>query len=250
MLVALAASAADVTRHDDDHTAAGKALAGIQLAIAEILKAENATSSGPAEYKAAAQRAIEALEGAHDARPDSPGDARGAIGRIEHLLDRRADRPWEPVLEGVLVNIQAAVAHLRDASDARSLTAFDVDASRALENLEIAQGRTSDYDVLGGMFGAVANTELAVPSGAKLLDACGVPHEPGYGVYRGYLAYRAVPLSAGTRPVPVSGGENIRIVGNMLVIYTAAAPLVHRQCEARASDVSGGHAPTGGVASR
>jgi hypothetical protein len=250
MLIALCASAADVAQRDDDHTATVKALAGIQVAIAEIIKAENATSSGPAEYKAASQRAIDALEGAHAPRSDGSGNASGAIGRIEHLLDRRADRPWEPVLDGVLVNIRAAVAHLQDAGDAHSLTAFDAAASRALENLEVAQGRTNDYGVLGGMFGAVANTELAVPPGASLLDGCSVPHEAGYGLYRGYLAYRAVQLGRGTQLIPASGGENIRISGNLLVIYTAAAPLVQQRCEARTSDSSGSHAPTGGVASR
>jgi polar amino acid transport system substrate-binding protein len=228
MAVALTASADDARR--DDHTAATRAVEHIKQAIAEILKAEDATSSGPAEYKQAARRALEALQGGDTAKRANPGEPSGAIDEIEHLLDRREDRPWEPVLEGTLANIRAAVGHLTDAGDARSLSAFDSAASQALENLEVALGRGSEYGVLGGMFGALANTELAVPPTARLLDGCSTPHEAGYGVYRGYLAYRAVPLHDAGQPIPAAGAQTIRMRGNMLVIYTAAAPLVQSQC--------------------
>lgn len=232
LMVALAACAADAAQHGDDHTATLEVLAGIQTAIADITSAENGQWSGPAQYKAAVSRALATLEGANGDPRESARDAGGAIGRIEHLLDRQDEEPWEPILEGALVNIRAAVASLRDASDSRSLDDFNLAATQALESLEVAQGRTSDPGVLGGMSGAAANTVLAVPSGAKSLDGCRLPQEAGYGVRDGYLAYRALPLPKDrTQLVAVSGGENIRLSGDMLVIYTAAAPLVQQRCE-------------------
>jgi polar amino acid transport system substrate-binding protein len=231
LVIALDSTAADVVQHGDDHAVTVEALADIQSAITEIVKAENASWSGPETYKASARRAIDALEGGDPAARNGAGDRHGAIGRIEHLLDRGDNRPWEPVLDGVLVNLRAAVANLHDAGNARSLDDFGAAASRALEDLEMAQGKANDYGVLGGMLGAVANTELAVPSSAKSLNGCSVPHEAGYGVYRGYLAYRAVSLDKGRAGlIPTSGGERIRVNGDLVVIYTSAAPLVQQQC--------------------
>jgi len=243
--VALAASAASgagpaaggtVAQPGNDYAAAAQTLADVRSAIAEIVRAEGAPWTGPAEYKAAAHRALFVIVGDEPARPDAAAEAAnaangGAIGRIEHLLDRQEDRPWEPVLEGALANLRSAAAHLRDAGDTRSLDDFNEAESLALENLEVAQGRPSDPGVLGGLSGAAANTELAVPPGGRSLDGCSLPHEAGYGVRDGYLAYRAVPVSKGrAQLVPLSGGENMRIAGNLVVIYTAAAPLVQQRC--------------------
>ena len=231
--VALAAFAADGSPRDGDYQASVDTLSDIRSAIAEITRATGAPWSGPDQYRASAQRALVMLEGAAAAGGDAAASG-GTMGRIEHLLDREEARPWEPVMEGVLANLRSAAAHLQDAGSTRSLDDFNEAMSLALENLEVAQGRPGDPGVLGGAAGAAANTELAVPPGAKSLDGCRVPREPGYGVHDGYLAYRAVPVSQGrARLVPLSGGEDVRVAGDMLVIYTAAAPLVKQQCERR-----------------
>lgn len=231
--VALAAVAADaaqgtpVMQHDSDYAATVESLSGIRSAIAEITRATGAPWSGPEQYKASARRALVVLQG-----DDATAVSGGTMGHIEHLLDRQEARPWEPVLEGALANLRSATAHLQDAGSARSLDDFNEAMSLALENLEVAQGRPGDPGVLGGVSGAAANTELAVPPGAKSLDGCRVPHEAGYGVRDGYLAYRAVPLSQSRAQfVPLAGGENLRVAGDLLVIYTAAAPLVKQRCE-------------------
>jgi hypothetical protein len=236
--IALAAPAADRTQHltqrDSDYTATVGILTDIGSAIAEITRATGAPWSGPEQYKAAAQRVLVVLQGTGDTPSDGEQASAngGAMGHIERLLDREEARPWEPVLEGALANLRSAVAHLRDAGDTRSLDDFNAAMSLALENLEVAQGRPGDLGVLGGVSGAAANTELAVPPRAKSLDGCRLPREPGYGLHDGYLAWRAVPLSAGrSQSVPLAGGQSARIVGDLLVIYTAAAPLVNQQCE-------------------
>ncbi|HTH62979.1 MAG TPA: hypothetical protein VL689_22860 [Paraburkholderia sp.] len=230
--VALAASAAGaVTTRASDYTATVDTLSDIRSAIAEITRASGAPWSGPDQYKASAKRVLVILQGTGGAELEGNSTG-GAMGRIEHLLDRQEERPWEPVMEGVLANLRAAVGHLQDAGSVRSLDDYTEAMSLALENLEVAQGRPGDIGVLGGVTGAATNTELAVPPGAKSLDGCRLPHEAGYGVHGGYLAYRAVPLSQGREQVvPLSGGENIRVAGDLLVIYTAAAPLVKQQCE-------------------
>jgi hypothetical protein len=230
--VALAAFAADETQRADDHTATIQTLSDIRSAIAEITSASGASWTGPEQYKAAAQRVLVILQGPTGSQQDDPASTGGAMGRIEHLLDRKEDLPWEPVLEGALANLRAASAHVQDAGDSRSLDDFTEAMSLALENLEVAQGRPGDPGVLGGVQGAVANTELAIPAHAKSLDGCSVPREAGYGVHDGYLAYRAVPLGQSrAQSVPLAGGDNVRIAGDLLVIYTAAAPLVKQRCE-------------------
>ncbi len=237
VLFALAGSASAATV--SDHAAAVAALHDIKTAIATITGAENAAASGPASYKLAAQSAINALVGEHDrqfmASVRNPGDAAGAIGQVNHLLDRRANPPFVPALHGVLVNALAAVGHLQDARKARGLTAFEVASSRALEDLDVAQGRASEYDVLGGMEGAIANTGLGVPAGAAILNGCAAPGKAGYGVSHGWLVWRAVKL--GGAPIPDAGAAVIRKDGNMVVFYTAAAPMVRHLCDTHAAAV-------------
>jgi len=231
--VALAAHAADETQQARDYAATVEILSDVRTAIADITTASGAPWSGPQQYKAAVGRVLVVLEGdkPEQSEPDNAGSG-GVMGRIEHLLDRAEDRPWEPVMEGALANLRAATLHLHDAADTRSLDDFNEAMSAALENLEVAQGRPGEPGVLGGISGAAANTELAIPPHAKVLDGCRAPHEAGYGVRDGYLAYRAVPLAqVRSQAVPAGGGDNLRIAGDLLVIYTAAAPLVNRHCE-------------------
>lgn len=220
-----------------DHARAQSALSGIRAAITTIMDAENATVSGPVSYKAAAHSAINALvgTGSHrfDPHVDNPGDKTGAIGQVNHLLDRVANPPFVPVLHGVLINLQAAAADLDDAINARSLTKYELYASRALEALEIAEGRPGSYDVLGGMVGAIANTELGVPEGAPHADGCAVPQAPGYGMWQGWLVWHAIDwhaVASGAAPIATNGAASIRKENSMLVLYTPAAPMVQHHC--------------------
>jgi mono/diheme cytochrome c family protein len=221
-----------------DHDQAVGALSDIQSAINMITNAEAATTSGPASYKNPAQSAINALVGAQDAAFSSdapnPGDAQGAIGHINQLLDRDNAPPWVPDLHGVLVNAQAAVGSLQDAMAAKDLDAYEVSASEALANLELAEGRPSEYGALGGMVGALANTELAVTNASIVVNGCTAPQHAGFGVYQGYLAYRAIPVSALSQSgIDNPGGSTIKRNAGMILFYSAAAPLVEKLCTAQ-----------------
>ena len=110
-------------------------------------------------------------------------------------------------------------------------TAYQLSASQALTDLEVAEGRASEYDALGGMSGALANTALAVTNGATVENGCIAPQHAGFGMYQGYLSYRAVPLaSIGSAGIDNPGGAKIRLHNGMLVFYTAAAPQVVQMC--------------------
>ena len=215
-----------------DHAQAEAALSDIKAAVTTIMAAEDDTSSGPTDYMRAARRAINVLVGIHDdaydAHVGSPGDSTGAEGHVNHLLDREANPPFVPMLHGVLVNLLSAVQSLQDALHAKGLSHYEINASQALEALEIAEGRADSYDVFAGMEGAIANTELGIPGHAPTHDGCAVPKEPGYGVWRGWLVWHAVPLDGAA--VPVAGSSIVKKVGSMLVFYTPAAAMVHHLC--------------------
>ena len=218
-----------------DHQQAVDALTDIQSSIKAITAAEEAVSSGPQSYKDAARSAINALVGTQDAafstQAANPGDAAGAIGHVNQLLDRDDTPPWVSDLHGVLVNAQAAVSQLQDAVASDDLDSYELSASQALADLEIAEGRPSEFGALGGMIGAIANTELAVTDGASIENGCAAPQHAGFGVYQGYLAFRAIPVSAiSGGGIDNPGGTNIRRQGTMLVFYSAAAPVVQKLC--------------------
>lgn len=238
----VAASAASATPdYAADHKAALGSLADIKAAIATIMAAENSMASGPDSFKAAAHSAINALVGAkdkaYDASVKNPGDEDGVIGHVGHLLDRRANPPWVPALHGVLVNATAAVAHLQDALKAKGLDDYEVDVSKALADLEVAQGRPGQYDVLGGMSGAIANTALGVPAKSAIENACAAPSRAGVGVYRGFIAWRAVKLADLGNGMRNPGGTSISRSGDLVVFETAAKPEVDHLC-ARAATKS------------
>jgi polar amino acid transport system substrate-binding protein len=220
-----------------DHVQAVAALTDIRAAITAIIHAEDATTSGPASYKTAAASAIDALVGSQDdafnAQVANPGDAAGAIGHVNRLLDRESNPPWVPDLHGVLVNAQAAVSMLQDANNAHDLDRYELAASQALTDLEVAEGRASEYDSLGGMSGALANTALAVTNGSAVENGCMAPQHAGFGLYQGYLTYHAVPLSSvGNAGIDNPGGTKIRTHDGMLVFYSAAAAQVQQMCGA------------------
>jgi mono/diheme cytochrome c family protein len=221
--------------YEADHAQAVAALTDLQAAITTIMHAEEATSSGPGSYKTAAASAINALVGSQDAafnaQAPNPGDAAGAIGHVNQLLDRVSSPPWVPGLHGVLVNAQAAVSALQDAGKADDLDGYELSSSQALTDLVVAEGHAGGYDSLGGLSGALANTALAVTDGAAVENGCTAPQRAGFGVYQGYLSYRAVPLSSiGSAGIDNPGGAKIRLHGGLLVFYTAAAPQVVQMC--------------------
>ncbi len=220
-----------------EHARAAAALADIKIAITTIMAAENGTTSGPANYVQAAQSAINALVGSKDPAFDphvpNPGDATGSMGQVNALLDQTATPPYVPALHGVQINELAAVAYLQEAVKARGLNAFQTASSSALENLEVAEGRTSQYDVLGGMLGAIANTTLAVPDGAPTADGCAAPKAVGYGIHHGWLVWHAV--KPGALSIPATGTASVKKENGMLVLYTAAAPMVQHHCATHAA---------------
>jgi polar amino acid transport system substrate-binding protein len=236
----LAASAAHAASANA-HTGALAALADTRAAIAEIVAAEDHVVTGPAFYRRHAQRAVNALVGERDPAFDktsgNPGDAAGAIGRVNAMLDRRDNPPWVDSLHGVQVNLMAAVARLRDALEARQLEDYQFDVTSALLSLQAVVGRPTQLGVFGGLTGALATTTLGVPEGALQVSACAPnTRAPAYGVEGGYLAFVAVPASAGTATLPEDFGSlDVRLEGNRLVVYTAARPLVAALCSKRSA---------------
>jgi polar amino acid transport system substrate-binding protein len=134
------------------------------------------------------------------------------------------------------LRIRAALAHLSDASHARDLMTYAVSSSRALSYLLVARGRPTELGVFGGIEGVLANTTLGVPAGAKVEDACASPSAiPAYGVHGGYLAWVAVPANAGTYQLAEStGGRSVVVRNGVILLSTAAAALVERECNSKA----------------
>jgi polar amino acid transport system substrate-binding protein len=226
---------------DDDHAQALAALADVRAAIAELVEVDASYATDRNVYRRASQRAINALAGAHgegyEASPGSPGDAAGAIGHVDALLDRKENPVWADPLHGAEANMRAAVAHLHDSLKARELMDYEISASRALTYLEVALGRPTDLGVLGGLEGALANTELGVPEGAARQDGCAAPTSaPSYGAHGGYLAWVALPASDGNHSLAENpGGLDISVGNGIVTLRTAAAALVAKSCASHAS---------------
>lgn len=224
---------------NDPHTLANAALQDLRAAISDIVAAETATSTGPAEYLHDAQRAVNALVGRQSdgyvAKDGSGGDAAGVLGRLDTLLDRADSPPWVDAIHGVQANTRAAVGSLDDALHARGLGGFEVAVSKALLNLQVALGRADEPDVLGGLLGAMASTQLGVPATAQVLDACAAPTRPGYGMHGGYWLWRAVRLSGRNQTLRNYAGATIHRNGDMLIFDTPAAQLAQARCVAHAT---------------
>ncbi len=255
-----AAPAHDDSRMPADRSTAQAALTDIKAAIQAIVAAEDDSATGPASYKMRAQQAINALVGQDDdaykpvatQSPASqssgwkPADQAGAIGDINHLLDRAASPPWVPTLHGVTANIQAAVARLQEAQTAKGLMAYQIAISQSLISLEVAEGRRGEIGALGGMRGAIENTTLAVPGDAKLVDGCAAPKlAPAYGVHAGYLLYRTIPLQRGgqtgqpaTWTIANPGGSTIAAHNGFLVFNLPESAMRHQLCAVAKSDTS------------
>jgi len=239
------AAAQDVGTTGGDHQAAVAALSDVKAAIATIVTADASYATDRNVYHRASQRAINALEGTrgpdYQAEPGNPGDPAGAIGHIDALLDRAATPVWAAPLHGAEANLRAAVAHLQDSQHARELMDYELSVSRALAYLEVAQGRPTETGVLAGLEGALANTVLGVPAGAQMADGCAAPPDaPAFGTHDGYVAWVTVPAGEGTHTLAENlGGTDVTVHGDMIVLHTAAAPLVAQRCSAHA----GGTAP-------
>ncbi len=220
----------------DDHQAAVAALTDVKAAIAALVAADASYATDRNVYHRASQRAINALEGARGpeylAAPGTPGDEQGAIGHIDALLDRAATPVWAAPLHGAEANLRAAVAHLQDSLHARELMDYELEASRALGYLEVAQGRPTETGVLAGLEGALANTVLGVPAGARTVDACAAPpDQPAFGTKNGSIAWITIPAGEGTHALAENpGGTDVTVQGGVIVLHTAAAALVAQAC--------------------
>ena len=224
----------------DDHQQATAALQGLQATIDQLVRIDSSYATDRDVYRQASQRAIELLDGKHAAASaaapgagnGTPADAQGAIGHISTLLDRKDSPVWTASLRGAQANMRAAVAYLHDSLRARELLDYEVAASRAITYLEVARGRSTETGVFGGLEGAIANTELGVPAGAKRADGCKPPSATSaYGVHDGYLAWMTVPGGDGLHSLPQApGGTEIAVRAGSIVLYTAAAPLVSAAC--------------------
>ena len=240
LVPASAGAAQGVGTTGGDHQAAAAALSDVKAAIATIVAADASYATDRNVYHRASQRAINALEGTRGpdylAEPGNPGDAAGAIGHIDALLDRAATPVWAAPLHGAEANLRAAVAHLQDSLHARELMDYELTVSRALAYLEVAQGRPTEIGVLAGLEGALANTVLGVPADAQMADGCAPPPDaPAFGTHDGYVAWVTVPAGEGTHTLPENpGGTDVTVHGGMIVLHTAAASLVAQRCSAHA----------------
>ena len=220
----------------DDHREAVAALTDIEAAIAELVHADASYAVGPETYHRAAQRAINALAGSggdgYRADAGTPDDPSGALGHIDALLDRSATPVWVAPLHSAEANVRAAVTHLNDARHAREFMDYATAMSRALTYLEVARGRPTETGVFGGLEGALANTVLGVPAGAQQQDACKAPSAaPAYGVHGGYVAWVTVPANGGTHALAEDPGTtSVSLQGDMIVLQSAAAPIVATDC--------------------
>jgi mono/diheme cytochrome c family protein len=207
------------------HSEAVAALADLRAAIVEITKASHITATDPAPYQEAAKRAITELGGATEKES-------GAIGHLDWLLHRPKDRPWTPAVQGAWANVTIAVGELQRAMIAHGFSAYDTDITMALDDLEVALGRATGADVLGGLTGAIATTELGVPDGATVVSGCQTPrHAPAYGVTGGHLLFVAVPNHPGDVTLPGDYGiGSITVAHDVLVAHTAAAAMAAHLC--------------------
>lgn len=220
----------------DDHQQAVAALKDIEAAVAELVGADASYAVGPQVYHRAAQRAINALAGnagdGYRGDAGSPGDPSGALGHIDSLLDRSATPVWVAPLHSAEANVRAAISYLYEARNAHGFMKYAAATSRALAYLEVARGRPTETGVFGGLEGALANTVLGVPAGARQQDACRPPSAaPAYGVHGGYVAWVTVPASDDTHPLAEDPGvTSLSLKDGMIVLQTVAALIVATDC--------------------
>lgn len=244
LAVALGGAAPDNTTTDDHRTALA-AIADIEAARAEIVHIEDSQVVGHGAFLHAAQRAMNAIVGKDDreykTQDGDPGDGYGAIGNVDRLLDRRDDSLWTPAMQGAKANLIAVVVDIHDAMGEKQMEDYETDLTEAMANLAMASGRPSEDGVLGGLTGALANTSLGVPAGARVASGCALPTRgPVYGVVNGHLTYLALPRESATGIPREMSISRVVVNGNAVVLYTRAADQYATLCPA--AHVSSAHA--------
>ena len=218
------------------------ALADINAATNQIVRTEDGSAVGRKAYVTAALQARNALIGRKDrdftTSVGDPGDGVGAIGYIDRLLDRPSTPVWTDGLKGAKINLLAAAQSLTDALHAKQMEDYQTDLTGAMADISLAIGRSSQGGVLGGIEGAIATTELGIPTGAKILSGCAVPSvAPAYGVIGGALAYLSVDRRAAATAVPADFPiRRIDVIGDRLVLYTSSATENAKRCSHRVAE--------------
>lgn len=220
----------------DDHASALAALADVRASVREIVRIEDGYAVGHAAYVRAAHRAMNALVGRRDdgyaASFGDPGDGVGTLGHLDRMLDQTATFAWTTAVQGAKANVLAAAGNLQSAIGEKEMEEYEADLTRALANLALVVGRTSESGVLGGLAGALANTTLGVPRGAPQTAGCGEPRSaPAYGVVDGRLTYVALPRAVAATAIPEGlGVSRVVVRGDALVLYAPAARDVTALC--------------------
>ncbi len=207
----------------DDHGSALAALADVQAAVVAIVRIEDGNEIGRPAYQGAARRALDAVD--------------GALSHVDTMLDQRATPRWQAAVEGAKVNLLEAQENLKDAIGEREMEDYQTDLTRTLASLALAVGRPSQDGVLGGLSGALANTDLAVPAGATRVDGCAaLARSPAYGVIAGQLVYVSLPRAAAAAQIPTNlDVRSVSVHGDDVVLYTMHASACKLQ---RTSDIA------------
>jgi cytochrome c5 len=220
----------------DDHASALAALADVRAAVAEIVRIEDGYAVGHGAYLRAAHRAMNALVGRRDdgyaAAFGDPGDGVGTLGHLDRMLDKAGSSLWTPAVQGAKANLLAAAENLHSSLSEKQMEDYEADLTHALANLALVVGRPSESGVLGGLSGALANTDLGVPRGAFSASGCTAPpRAPAYGVVAGRLAYVALPRSTASSGIPEGLSiARVEVQGAVVVLYTHAAREVAGLC--------------------
>jgi cytochrome c5 len=217
----------------DDHAGALAALADVRAAVAEIVHIEDGYAVGHGAYLRAAHRAMNALVGRRDdgyvKSFGDPGDGVGTLGHLDQILDKVGTSPWTPAIQGAKANVLAAADNLQSAFGEKEMEEYQADLTRTLASLALVVGRPSETGVLGGLSGALANTGLAVPSGAVILSGCDAGLDaarrvPVYGVAGGRLTYVALPRREAAVAVPAGLNiDKVQVQSDVVVLFTLAA---------------------------
>ena len=117
-----AAFAATSEHTRNPHREAVLAVADIDAAIGELNAASDVTATNAEPYRQAAQRAANAIIGAgapdYDTSAGEPSDHAGALNHLSWLSTHAATSAWGPAVQGALVNVKVAQAHLAQATKA------------------------------------------------------------------------------------------------------------------------------------
>ena len=215
------------------HAEAVAALADTRAAITAIIQGSQVTANDPDPYQQAARRALDALNGPGTPAKDSESNDRaGALGHMNWLLHRPGSAAWTAAVQGAWMNATVAAGQLRKSLTAHGLRQYEDDTTNALEALEMAVGRNTGADTLGGLEGARATTDLAVPDGGTIVAGCEAPaRAPAYGIAHGSLLYVAVPVAQGAARLPaVLGVRDITLGHGFVVEHTAATGMPKDLC--------------------